>query len=162
MRVIVMVGLPASGKSTWAETQGTTVLSSDHVRQLLSDDVTNQQIHGQVFTTMRYLLRKRLELAAPLTIIDATNLRPKHRKPWIKVARSMGAEVEAMFFDTPLEECLRRNAVRSRIVPAEAIFQMAATLRPPTADEGFHRVTVERPAPGPRASASPTPASASP
>lgn len=152
MRVIVLVGLPASGKSTWAEAQGTTVLSSDHVRELLSDDVTNQQIHGQVFGTMRYLLRKRLELAAPLTIIDATNLRPKHRKPWIKVAKSLGAEVEAMFFDTPLEECQRRNAARSRVVPAEVIVQMASNLRPPKTAEGFHRITVERPAPGPRAS----------
>lgn len=141
MRVIVLVGLPASGKSTWAEAQGITVLSSDAVRALLSDDETNQQIHDEVFATMRYLLRKRLRLRAPATVVDATNLLPVHRKPWIKLAKSLGAEVEAVYFDTPVEECQRRNASRARVVPAEVIAAMAARMQPPIKAEGFSRVT---------------------
>ena len=162
MRVIVLVGLPASGKSTWAAAQGHGVLSSDSVRHLLSGDETNQAIHAAVFTTLRYLLRKRLELGAPATIIDATNLLPKHRKPWIKVARAHHAEVEAVYFPTPLDECLRRNATRPRVVPAAAIAGMAAHLTPPNPAEGFTKVTVIPSMASFPASASPTPASVSP
>jgi len=142
MRVLVLVGLPGSGKSTWAEAEGITVLSSDGVRQLLSDDVNNQRIHQEVFSTLRYLLKRRLQVGAAATIIDATNLLPAHRKPWITVAKSLGASVEAIYFDTPLEECQRRNAKRSRVVPPEAIAAMSAKLRPPSLREGFHRVQV--------------------
>lgn len=139
-RVIVLVGLPGSGKSTWAEAQGTASLSSDGVRLLLSDDMENQRIHGEVFATMRYLLRKRLDLGAAVTIVDATNLLPAHRKPWIRVARERGAEIEAVYFATPVEECLRRNAARARRVPDEVIREMAAKLSPPTLKEGFGHV----------------------
>lgn len=142
MRVIVLVGLPGSGKSTWAAAQGITVLSSDSIRQLLSDDAENQRIHEAVFGTMRYLLRRRLEVGAQATIVDATNLLPAHRKPWRKLAKHFGAAVEAVFFDTPLEECQRRNAGRGRVVPATVIAEMAGKLRPPTVAEGFHRVEI--------------------
>ena len=94
-RVVLLVGLPGSGKSTWARDQGTAVLSSDDVRFLLSDDPTNQLIHGTVFATVRYLLRRRLELGRPVTYIDATNLTRQERRPYIKLAQWYDAAVEA-------------------------------------------------------------------
>jgi len=138
--------LPGSGKSTWLERLGVTALSSDWTRALLIDDPTNQTIHGRVFGTLRYLLRQRLELSRPVTYIDATNLTRKERRPYIKKADLYDAEVEAVFFDTPIEVCMERNAARHRIVPEEAIREMARKLRPPTFDEGFNRITVFEPA----------------
>ena len=64
-RIVVLVGLPGSGKSTYLERLGVTALSSDGVRGLLADDVTDQSIHREVFATVRYLLRRRLALARP-------------------------------------------------------------------------------------------------
>ena len=140
MRIVVLVGLPGSGKSTWLG-QRPGVISSDAMRRLLADDETDQTIHTQVFQTVRYVLEQRLNVGRPVTYIDATNLTPEERRPYVEIARARQVEIEAVFFDIPLAVCLDRNARRSRVVPAEAMEKLAAKLTPPTEDEGFARIT---------------------
>jgi predicted kinase len=143
-RVVVLVGLPGCGKSTYVERLGAPALSSDEIRGLLADDPANQEIHHRVFCALRYLLRERLRLRRPVTYIDATNLTPRERRPYVRMAEPYDCAVEAVFFDVPLEVCLERNRRRARIVPDEAVRKMAAKLRPPVVAEGFSRVTVVR------------------
>ena len=118
------------------------MISSDEVRRLLLDDVTDQSQNARVFAAVRDLLRTRLELARPLTYIDATNLAPRERKPYFDTAAPYSARMEAVFFDTPAAECLRRNAARHRVVPEKIIHDMALRLVPPTRAEGFSKITV--------------------
>ena len=120
MRILVLVGLPGSGKSTWLEREGFPSLSSDAIRGLLADDPTDQSIHDRVFQTLRYLRRQRLTLRRPVTCIDATNLTPAERAPYVGIGKSFGCEMEAIFFDVPLEVCRERNARRHRVVPEDA------------------------------------------
>jgi predicted kinase len=143
-RIVVLVGLPGSGKTVYLEKLGAPALSSDAIRGLVSDDPTNQSIHRRVFATLRYLLRQRLELRRPVTYIDATNLTPGERRAYIRMGELNGCDVEAIFFDVPVEVCLERNRRRERVVPDEAVLKMAAKLRPPAVEEGFTRVTVMR------------------
>lgn len=138
---MLLVGLPGSGKSTWAAAQGLPVLSSDAIRLMLADDETDQTIHGRVFATLRFLLRQRLALCRPVTCVDATSLTPRERRPWIEIARAYDCDIEAVFFDLPLDVCAARNAARGRVVPQDVIEKMAAKLIPPSLDEGFARVT---------------------
>src|SRR6185312_10269829 len=142
--IIVLVGLPGSGKSTYAGKLGATALASDEIRRLLSDDATNQNIHRRVFAILRRLLKHRIELRRPVTYIDATNLTPHERRAYIKMADLYDCEIEAIFFDVPVEECQRRNRERHRVVPDEAIAEMAQRLIRPSIEEGFTRVTVIR------------------
>src|SRR5512147_395759 len=141
-KIVVLVGLPGSGKSTYLERLGITPLSSDAVRHLLVDDATDQTIHRQVFAVLRYLVRHRIALGRPLTFVDATHLTPRERRPYLKMGQLYDCVVEALFFDVPLEVCKERNRGRSRIVPEDVMERMAAKLVPPATDEGFSTVTV--------------------
>ena len=141
-RIILTVGLPGSGKSTWLEQRGITPLSSDAMRHLLADDMTNQTIHARVFQSLRYLLRHRLAIGRPQNYVDATHLTPEERRPYIQIAQWYGCDAEAVFFDVPLEVCLERNRARHRVVPEEAMRMMAEKLLPPALEEGFARITV--------------------
>jgi predicted kinase len=142
--VVLTIGLPGSGKTTWFKRRGVTPLSSDLLRSLLFDDITEQRWQGLVFSTLRSLLRARLIAKMPWNYVDATNLSPHERRQWIKMAKSFGYDVQAVFFDVPLEVCMERNKRRERTVGDDVMKKMAERLRPPDFKEGFSKITVVR------------------
>jgi len=142
--VVLAIGLPGSGKTTWFRRRGVTPLSSDLLRNILFDDVEEQRYQGLVFSTLRSLLRARLIARMPWNYVDATNLSIHERRQWIKMAISFGYEVQGVFFDVPLEVCLERNSQRDRMVSEEVMRKMAEKLKPPAFEEGFAKITVVR------------------
>jgi len=143
-QIILAVGLPGSGKSTYFARRGIQPLSSDLLRLLLLDDETDQSAQHGVFRALRHLLEMRLRLGRPRNYLDATNLTPKERRPYFLLAARYGCEVRAIFFNVPVDLCRRRNRRRKRNVPEDAMARMAQRLRPPTLDEGFAKITVVR------------------
>ena len=142
--VVLAIGLPGSGKSSWFKRHNVRPLSSDLLRQLLFDDPEEQRFQDLVFVNLRSMLKARLIAKRPMNYVDATNLTPHDRRNWIKLARDFGYDVQGVFFDVPLEVCLERNHKRSRTVGDDIMRKMAAKLRPPTFDEGFSKITVVR------------------
>ncbi|MCL2659198.1 MAG: AAA family ATPase [Acidobacteriaceae bacterium] len=142
--VVLSIGLPGSGKTTWHRRRGVAPLSSDMLRKILFDDVSEQRYQGLVFSTLRSLLRARLIARMPWSYVDATNLSQHERRQWIKMAKGFGYEVHAVFFDVPLALCMERNRKREPVVPDDVILKMAERLKPPTFKEGFDKITVVR------------------
>jgi len=110
--VVVLVGLQASGKSTYARSQLPQHTLVSKRRQL-------------------QLLEKALQ-AGEAVVVDNTNPAIEDRQPLIEVARKWGAPVRAVFLDTPREVCWERNAARE--------VEAHSRLQPPTVEEGFDEV----------------------
>jgi predicted kinase len=140
VKLVITVGLPGSGKSTYLARLGVNAISSDEIRRLIIDDPHDQTIHGRVFTTIRFLVRQRIAVGRPETYVDATHLTPWERRPYVKIAQRYRCELEALYFDVPVEVCIERNRQRQPMVPEEAIREMARLMIPPTTGEGFSRV----------------------
>ena len=142
--VVLAIGLPGSGKSSWFKRHKITPLSSDLLRALLFDDPSEQRFQDLVFSNLRSMLKARLIARRPMNYVDATNLTSHDRHAWIKLAKDYGYEVQAVFFDVPVELCLERNQKRARVVSEDVMRRMAGKLRPPTFEEGFSKITVVR------------------
>ena len=140
--VILAIGLPGSGKSSWFKRNNITPLSTDMLRTLLFDDATEQRFQDLVFSNLRSMLKARLIARRPLNYVDATNLTPQERHSWIKLAKDFGYEVQAVYFDVPADVCLERNQKRERKVDEAILRRMADKLKAPTFDEGFTKITV--------------------
>ena len=142
--VVLAIGLPGSGKSSWFKRHKITPLSSDLLRGLLFDDPQEQRFQDLVFSNLRSMLKARLIARRPMNYVDATNLSPHERHSWIKLARDFAYDVHAVFFDVPLEVCLERNQRRKRVVAEDVMRRMAGKLRAPTFEEGFSKITMVR------------------
>jgi predicted kinase len=142
--VILAIGLPGSGKSSWFKRHNINPLSSDLLRTLLFDDANEQRFQDLVFSNLRSMLKARLIAKRPLNYVDATNLTPHERAGWIKLAKDYGYEVQAVFFDVPLEVCIERHHKRDRVVAEDVMRRMAGKLKAPTFEEGFAKITVVR------------------
>ena len=142
--VVLAIGLPGSGKSSWFKRHNIRPLSSDLLRELLFDDAEEQRFQDLVFSNLRSMLKARLIARRPMSYVDATNLNPHERHGWIKLAKDYGYDVQGLFFDVPLEVCMERHTRRGRAVPEDIMRKMAAKLKAPAFEEGFSKITVVR------------------
>jgi predicted kinase len=133
MECVILIGLPASGKSTFFRERfaGT----HDHVsKDLLRNNRQPQRRQDQLIAA---------SLAAGRSVVvDNTNPTVAVRAPLIALARKHGAAVTGYFFVTEAGDALRRNRAREgrERVPDVAIFTVRKRLEPPTMAEGFDRL----------------------
>ena len=149
--LVVLVGAAGSGKSTFAGRHFAPgeVLSSDAMREQIAGDAADQRATGAAFAALHRALRHRLARGL-LTVVDATSVSARERRPLLRAAAETGVPPIAIVFDLPAAVVLARNAGRSgRTVPEDAVQRhldrVAASLRGPgLAAEGFARVLVLR------------------
>lgn len=137
MTVILTTGLPGSGKSTWAKqeqvkTPDSTVLTSrDDIRKMLGCfPVGTKEQENLVSSIQDAVIVKAVNNGYDVIVHD-TNLNQKSPK---RIMRLFDGDVRfevADFTDIPVEECLRRDALRDESVGPAVIKQMARQLNKP-------------------------------
>jgi predicted kinase len=141
----ILIGVPGSGKSTYAEELfqksecGVALVSSDQIRKSLYGDESCQDNPKRVFAIAHQATIDQLNKSYDV-IFDATNIYAKDRMDLIlKVCFEVKKPVRfvAVYFDTPISECIKRQDLRERKVPTKVIEKMGRQIDKPTFQEGF-------------------------
>lgn len=124
-RLTVTVGLPASGKSTWAQDQiGAVIVERDMIRHELTGDSRNHSAEGRVTGISRARVCAALD-EGKWVIVSDTNLAAKTRRQWQALAESFDAVYdEVSFLHVAPEVCIERDAWRENPVGADVIRSM--------------------------------------
>jgi len=136
-QVVLTVGLPRSGKTTWARSTVWPIVNPDSIRLA---------IHGQrfvalaepfVWATAFTMAEALLRAGHDTVVVDATNITKARRKTWVDRFKDRCA-VGYHVVTTPAEECIRRarSLGDEGIIPV--IQRMAAECEMPDGKhEGF-------------------------
>lgn len=150
-KLIILCGLPGSGKSSYAENYKavddaiyndfTIIHSSDAIREELFGDAGSQEDNAKVFELMRKRTQEDLK-AGKTVIYDATNITRKARKSAIACAHPTNDTVECHIVWAEPEECIRRDSLRARKVGPAVIDKMLRRWQSPWTDEGFDKIEI--------------------
>ena len=139
--LIILVGLPGSGKSYWANHINfrATIVSTDAIRAELTGNEEDQSRNNEVFAIARKRVREGLKKDV-IVIFDATNLSKRDRKPFIDIGNECGALVHGVYFIRDEKASMRAMIERGRVVPTNVIERMKKKLQIPSKEEGFFSV----------------------
>jgi protein phosphatase len=146
--LVLLVGVAGCGKSTFAARHlaPTEVVSSDTCRALVADDPNDQGASADAFAVLRLIVERRLRRPHLVTAVDATSLRRRDRRPFVRMAQAAGVPAVAIVLDLPLEVCVARDLRREeRTVGADTIARMHRQLQGSLAtldEEGLHAAHV--------------------
>jgi predicted kinase len=140
--LIVLGGLPASGKSTYAE-----MLVESGIFQRVCPDLIRKAFYGdeniqgdgkKVFETAFHDM-KEYGCLGENVVFDATNINSKRRMELVKEMRPYFDIIIFKWFSAPLSVCLARNKKRERQVPIDVLERMSANFDQPSImlDEGW-------------------------
>lgn len=130
LEVVLMVGLPASGKSTIAK------INYPYHRFISLDEIGN---HSR--SVEEELIEQNLAKGNSVVVAD-TNLTREIRAKHIQIARKYNAHASAVFLNLPIDVILKRNGNREKPIPEASIFKMRNDLELPSYDEGFDQIRI--------------------
>ena len=142
--LVVLVGPPASGKSTWAARQfpDHQVVSSDALRAVVGTGEHDQPASKDAFDVLDLVVERRLRRGLT-TVVDSLGTDAKRRGRWLRAAAAAGRPCVAVVFDTDVATCRARNRARDRPIPSGVMSSMLTRwpdVRAAVADDDFAAV----------------------
>ncbi len=142
---IMMVGLPCSGKSTYAkelsEKYDAVIHSSDVLREELTGDINNQDNNELVFQTLHKRIKDDLKNGKSC-IYDACQVTRKSRMSFLQQLNKIPCRKICVLMATRYEFCIERGQTRDRTVPGYVIQRMYKKFDPPYWYEGWDDIQI--------------------
>jgi predicted kinase len=151
----MLVGLPGSGKSTWAEPylqrEGYELVSSDAYIERIAEEMGKP--YGDIFKQYIDEATKWMHLCFDTAaknyrnlVWDQTNLSMKTRRPKLNKLLEAGYDVVAVTFEIPAYELEARRMKRAgetgKVIAPSVLESMGKTYQRPTRLEGFSKVII--------------------
>ena len=141
---IMMVGLPGSGKSTYAKTltldgKPYIIHSSDKLREELYGDAAIQGDNNKLFAELHKRIKEDLRRGENV-VYDATNIKKKNRIAFLRELEDIPCHKDCIVMATEYKACVYNNEHRERKVPLEVIRRMFLNYQPPHESEGFREI----------------------
>ena len=144
--LVMIVGLPGSGKSTYANelvnNLDVIICSSDIIRKELCGDINSQDKKEEVFKVLHNRIKKNLRNNKSV-IYDATNINSKRRRAFLAELKNIFCYKKCVIMATPFEECCNRNDLRDRNVPYDVIKRMYMNWNTPYWFEGWDDIVIK-------------------
>lgn len=142
-KLYILVGVPGSGKSTYAnkylKNSNTVVLSSDELRLEMFGDV-NDQAHNQLVFNELFKRMRKLLIAGNNVVVDATNINKSIRYNVLKQVEDLNIQRIAIVLKPNIKKCYSNDLLRERSVGKQVIDKFAKLYEEPTTAEGFNKV----------------------
>ena len=140
--LVILMGLQAAGKSTFAREQFGVSHDYDYVSKDRMGSARNKEQRQQRLVVAALA-------AGRSVVVDNTNPSPAEREALIALGHKYGARVVGYFFAPDVAASRSRNAARTgrERVPVVAIYATAKRLIPPSYAEGFDALFTVRIAP---------------
>ena len=128
-KIIMLKGLPGSGKTTWArqyidEHPSTARVNKDDLRAMLHNGKYSNGRENFVLKVRDFIVDQALANGHDV-VVDDTNCEPKHHARLEEIAAKHGATLEVKdFTDVPLETCIERDLRRPNSVGERVIRRM--------------------------------------
>lgn len=146
-KLIIMMGIPGSGKSTWIKTNKAPtdiVVSRDEIRfNILKDGedyfAHEKKVWASFVDNIVFHLRHGQNVYA-----DATHTTAASRDRLLRQVIAFAGDVECVWINPSLETALERNASRKgrALVPEEVVRDMHNRIQEPQFSEGFTKITI--------------------
>lgn len=124
--LIAIVGLPRSGKSTWARKQDLPIVNPDGIRLAIHGERYLAQAEPWIWTFARTMVEALFNAGHDKVILDCTNITHRERDNW----KSSNWDIIFHHVETSKEECLARAASTNDTEIAEVIKKMAKRFEP--------------------------------
>lgn len=146
-KLIMLAGLPSSGKSTYAQEISTkenaVIHSSDDLRIELFGNVNdtehNQELFAELYERIKYDLQDGRNVC-----FDATNISYKRRKAFLERIKKYNCIKECHLMATPYNMCVEWNEQREKSVPEHVIKEMHLVFDVPAYFEGWDNIKIIR------------------